>query len=57
MEAQTTNYNKTASEILEEARQKADSSEELKRLGIAENRAEKYIKLDGEYQPSLDIFE
>ena len=31
--------------------------EELKRLGIAVNRAEKYIKLDGEYQPSLDIFE
>lgn len=36
---------------------KFTKKEELKRLGIAVNRAEKYIKLDGEYQPSLDIFE
>ena len=33
MEAQTTNYNKTDSEILEIARQKAESREELSKLG------------------------
>ena len=47
MEAQTTNYNKTASEILEEARQKADSSEELKRLG-------KTVNVDGEISTEED---
>ncbi len=41
MEAQTTNYNKTDSEILEIARKKADSSEELKKLG-------KTVNVDGE---------
>ena len=47
MEAQTTNYNKTASEILEEARQKADSSEELKRLG-------KTVNVDGDISTEED---
>ena len=47
MEAQTTNYNKTASEILEEARQKADSSEDLKRLG-------KKVNVDGELSTEED---
>ena len=47
MEAQTTNYNKTASEILEEARQKADSSEDLKRLG-------KTVNVDGELSTEED---
>ena len=47
MEAQTTNYNKTASEILEETRQKADSSEELKRLG-------KTVNVDGEISTEED---
>ena len=41
MEAQTTNYNKTDSEILEIARKKADSSEDLKKLG-------KTVNVDGE---------
>ena len=47
MEAQTTNYNKTASEILEETRQKADSSEDLKRLG-------KTVNVDGELSTEED---
>ena len=47
MEAQTTNYNKTASEILEETRQKADSSEDLKRLG-------KTVNVDGEISTEED---
>ena len=36
---------------------KFTKKEELKRLGIAINRAEPYIKISGTYQPSLDIFE
>ena len=47
MEAQTTNYNKTDSEILEIARKKADSSEELKKLG-------KSITVDGEISTEED---
>ena len=41
METQTTSYDKTDSEILEIARKKADSSEELKKLG-------KTVNVDGE---------
>ena len=47
MEAQTTNYNKTDSEILEIASKKADSSEELKKLG-------KSITVDGEISTEED---
>ena len=47
MEVQTTNYNKTDSEILEETRQKADSSEDLKRLG-------KTVNVDGELSTEED---
>ena len=47
MEAQTTNYNKTDSEILEIARKKTDSSEELKKLG-------KSITVDGEISTEED---
>ena len=47
MEAQTTNYNKTDSEILEIASKKADSSEELKKLG-------KDIDVDGELSTEED---
>ena len=47
MEAQTTNYNKTDSEILEIARKKADSSEKLKSLG-------KSVTVDGELSTEED---
>ena len=47
MEVQTTNYNKTDSEILEIARKKTDSSEELKKLG-------KSITVDGEISTEED---
>ena len=47
METQTTSYDKTDSEILEIARKKADSSEELKKLG-------KSITVDGEISTEED---
>ena len=47
MEAQTTNYNKTDSEILEIARGKAEKSEELKKLG-------KTVNVDGEISTEED---
>ena len=47
MEAQTTNYNKTDSEILEIARGKAEKSEELKKLG-------KRVNVDGEISTEED---
>ena len=47
MEVQTTNYNKTDSEILEIAREKAEKSEELKKLG-------KTVNVDGEISTEED---
>ena len=47
MEVQTTNYNKTDSEILEIARGKAEKSEELKKLG-------KTVNVDGEISTEED---
>lgn len=47
MEAQTTSYNKTDSEILEIARGKAEKSEELKKLG-------KTVNVDGEISTEED---
>ena len=47
METQTTNYNKTDLEILEIARQKAEKSEELKKLG-------KSVNVDGELSTEED---
>ncbi len=47
IEAQTTNYNKTDSEILEIARGKAEKSEELKKLG-------KSVNVDGELSTEED---
>ena len=47
MEVQTTNYNKTDSEILEIAREKAEKSEELKKLG-------KIVNVDGEISTEED---
>ncbi len=47
MEVQTTSYNKTDAEIIEIARQKAESSEELKRLG-------KTVNVDGEISTEED---
>ena len=47
MEAQSTNYDKTDSEILEIARGKAEKSEELKKLG-------KTVNVDGEISTEED---
>ena len=47
MEVQTTNYDKTDSEILEIAREKAEKSEELKKLG-------KTVNVDGEISTEED---
>ena len=47
MEAQTTSYDKTDSEILEIAREKAEKSEELKKLG-------KSVSVDGELSTEED---
>ena len=47
MEVQTTNYDKTDSEILEIARGKAEKSEELKKLG-------KTVNVDGEISTEED---
>ena len=47
MEVQTTSYNKTDAEIIEIARQKAENSEELKKLG-------KTVNVDGEISTEED---